>query len=649
VTAFPHLFSPLALNGVTLRNRVVFGPHVTMFGSVDAEPTRRDRFYYEERARGGVGLIVTGSQFVHATSRHPRTVGATDRAHAQAWGETIAAVHAHGTAIFAQLTHHGIEIDTAHTRCAQWGPSAVPNPAAGGEVPRPMTRADIRELVAAFARAAGDCVDAGFDGVELKVGHDGLLRTFLSPFFNRREDEYGGDADGRKRLPLETLAAVRDTIGPDVPLGIRFCMDEGFPGGYGLEDALVFAARFAAAGLLDYVNTDMGTWLRADLQVPPMTVPQGFALDATRQVRAVTGLPAVAFGRIKDPAMAEGALAGGDADLIGLVRALITDPEWAAKAQRGDVEDIRPCVACGQECVGRLVRDLPIGCVHNPAAGEEETIGVATLRPADAPRRVVVVGGGAGGMKAAEVAAVRGHAVVLLERAGALGGQVAVAAGAPGHAEWGEIVTHLAGRLERLGVDVRLGVDAGADDVLALAPDAVVVATGAGAGPVPFEHDGVPVVDEFAVMGGGGPRDGDVVLLDQGVRFEGAALAETLVARGNRVAWVTPAPMIAAQVDPTTMLPLRRRLAAHGVAPHPEQTVVRAHDGTVTLLNVLEGTTSELHGIDAVVTAGGKAPRVALAAALEASGVELHSVGDCVSPRHVAMAVREGELAGRAL
>ena len=319
MSAFPELFSPLTVNGVRLRNRVVFGPHVTMYGSVDSEPTRRDRFYYEERARGGVGLIVTGSQFVHATSRHSRTIGATERATTFAWRDTIDAVHAHGTAIFAQLTHHGIEINTAHTREVLWGPSAVPNPAAGGEIPKPMTHADLHELRSAFARAAFHAVEAGFDGVELKVGHDGLLRTFLSPYFNRREDEYGGDVEGRMRLPLETLAAVRDAIGPDVPLGIRFCMDEGFPGGYGLEDALEFARRFSAAGLLDYVNTDMGTWLRADLQVPPMTVPQGFALDATRQVREATGgLPNVALGRNKDPAIDEVSLVCSCSDSIGM-------------------------------------------------------------------------------------------------------------------------------------------------------------------------------------------------------------------------------------------------------------------------------------------------------------------------------------------
>jgi NADPH-dependent 2,4-dienoyl-CoA reductase/sulfur reductase-like enzyme len=209
--------------------------------------------------------------------------------------------------------------------------------------------------------------------------------------------------------------------------------------------------------------------------------------------------------------------------------------------------------------------------VHNPAAGDEETLGVTTLRPAEEVKRVVVVGGGVGGLKAAEVAAMRGHDVTLLERGPALGGQVMVAAGAPDHAEWGEMVTHLAGRLARLGVDVRLGTEATPESVRALAPDAVVVATGAEAGPVPFEEDGTRVLDEFTVMGGDEPRDEDVVLLDHGVRFEGSALAETLAARGNRVRWVTPAPMVAAQVDPTTMLPLRRRIAEHGVALTPSR------------------------------------------------------------------------------
>jgi mycofactocin system FadH/OYE family oxidoreductase 2 len=647
---FDHLFRPFELGRVALRNRVVFGPHVTMFGSADCRPTRRDRFYYEERARGGVGLIVTGSQFVHPTSEHSRTIDGSTREGALLWRDTIAAVHEHGARIFAQFTHHGIEINTQHTRRVQWGPSAVPNPAAGGEVPKAMTRADIRELEQAFAAAAGYAVEAGFDGVELKVGHDGLLRTFLSPHFNRRTDEYGGSLENRMRLALETIAGVRAAIGPDVPLGIRFCLDEGFPGGYGLDEAVEMARRFGASGHLDYLNADMGTWLRADLQVPPMTVPQGFALAATRRAREASGLPTVAFGRIKDPAMAEAALADGTADLVGLVRALLTDPEWANKAREGRVEDIRPCVACGQECVGRLARDLPIGCVHNPAAGDEERLGVTTLAPAPVAKRVVVVGGGAGGMKAAEVAAMRGHRVTLLERAPALGGQVALAATAPGHAEWGEIVTHLAGRLERLGVDVRTGVEATPDAVLAEAPDAVVVATGAGAGPPPFPAgDGVRVLDELRVLRGAEPAGEDVVLFDLGVRFEGSALAETLAARGNRVRWVTPAPTVAFQVDPTTMIPLRRRLGQEGVELVPESVILDAADGGVTVMNTMAATTSRLERVDTVVVAGGKAPRGALAEALEGRVPELHAIGDCVAPRHVAIAIREGELAGRAV
>ena len=591
---------------------------------------------------------MTESQPIHPAGAHGKCVAGWEREAVLGWRDTIEAVRAHGTRIFAQLTHHGIEANSPDTLLALWGPSAVANPAVR-ETPRAMGTAEIAEARAAYRAGAAHVRAAGFDGVELKVGHDGLLRTFLSPFYNRREDEYGGTPERRLRFVVETLAAVRDEVGPDFPLGIRFCLDEGIPGGYDLEQALAYARALAATGMLDYVSADMGTWLSLSLQVPPMTVPEGYADEAVAALRRETGRPTVAFGRIQTPEHAARLVAGGAADLVGMARQLLADPEWPRKVREGELDDIRRCLACNQECVGRLVREQPISCVHNPAAGREETLGVTTVRRASPTRRVTVVGGGPAGLKAAEVAALRGHEVTLLERSAAAGGQVALAARAPGHEPWGWMVEHLVQRIARLGVDVRLGVEADADAVEALEPDAVVVATGSSAGPWPFPAGGpIDVLDEWAVLDGRTPEGRSVVLLDLGVRYEGAALAETLAEHRNSVRWVAPTFAVGADIDPPTLTALLPRLAELGVERVAESTVV-AVDGAVTLLNVFTGRPTVLDDVDAVVVAGNKQANGALAAELGERGHAVHAIGDCVAPRHAAIAIYEGELAGRAV
>jgi len=642
------LLSPFAIRGVGLQNRIVFLPHLTFYAE-RMRPSARHRHYYEERARGGVGLIVTESQIVHPTGGHGKCVDASSREAMLAWRDTTEAVHAQGAAIFAQLTHHGVEAFTHDTMLPQWAPSAVASPVVR-ETPKPMTVADIAEAQGAYRRAAGHALEAGFDGVELKVGHDGLLRAFLSPFYNRRDDEYGlATPENRIRFVAETLAAVRAEIG-DVPLGIRFCLDERFPGGYDLDEGLALAAELSGTGHFDYLSADMGTWTSLEAQVPPMSVPEGYADGAVAAARRVTGLPVVAFGRIVSPGHAADLLERGAADLIGMARQLLADPDWVEKVRDGRTDEIRPCIHCNQECVGRLVRELPISCVHNPAAGREEELGRSTLQRTSKRRKVVVAGGGPAGLKAAEVAALRGHDVVLFEQESQLGGQVLICASSPHHEEWGEIASHLVSRVRALGVDVRTEVEASADRVLAESPDVVVVATGSGPGRPPFPADGsVLVLDEWVAMSGDGPRNAHVVVLDLGVRYEAASVVETLAVRANSVCWVAPTPTVGFEVDPVTLSALLPRLAALGVERVPETTVVDASGDGVVLLNVFERTTRRLEDVDALVVVGNKVAHSRLTEQLTtAGGVRVHAIGDCVAPRHVAIAIYEGELAGRA-
>jgi mycofactocin system FadH/OYE family oxidoreductase 2 len=644
---YPHLFSPFTLNNVLLRNRVVMLPHVTFYGGHGYTPSERHAFYYAERARGGVGLIVTESQFVHASSAVQGCVDASSLEGMRLWQPAIESVHEHGAAFFAQITHHSIQGASSDSYLPLIAPSAIPD-ATVRDIPKAADRADLDMIREAFRISASNVRAVGFDGVELKVGHDGILRAFLSPYFNRRDDEYGGSREKRLRYVIEVLQAVRAEIGRDYPLGIRFCMDECIPGGYTFEDGLWYAAALSQTGLIDYLSTDMGTWMSVDAQVPPMTAPQMFVRDRIRQIKAVVSIPVIAFGRIKDPAMAEDMLASGDADLIGMARQLIADPEWANKARAGRA--IRPCVACNQECVGRLVKNQPIGCVHNPAAGHEKTLGSSTLTAAAFPRHIVVIGGGVMGLKAAETAALRGHRVTLIEKASHLGGQVAIAAQAPGHREWGEIADYLIAQIDRLGVRVHLNTTAAVESILTLQPDAVIVATGSQPAPSPFARKGtLPVLDEWQLMTGDSPCDQRVALLDLGVRFEASALVETLVERRNQVTWIAPTFIVGAEVDPATLISLRRRLAQHGVVTVPEHTVIEVYDDALLMLNVITGQVTPLKGMDALVIAGNKQANNALVEALKPYVPEVYAGGDCVAPRHAAIAIREGDRLGRSV
>lgn len=643
---FPRLAAPGRLGPVQLRNRVVMLAHGTGLGASYAS-TDDLHHYYVERARGGVGLIVTGSQTVAEHGRHdPRvSVDAADPAAVASWRPTIDALHRHETKFFAQLSHMGAEASSAYTMLPLWGASSVASPAVGENV-HAVTLDEIGRIQSDFARCAELACGVGFDGVELKVAHDGIMRGFLSPRFNRRDDGYGGSPEARARMIIETLAAMREVVPRDRALGIRFVIDEAIPGGYGEEEGLQYAQLIARSGLVDYFAADMGTWSSSTQMYPPMGTGEGVYDELVGRLTAsVGGLPVVAFGGLRTPAHAEQILATGKAEFVGMARQLIADPEWARKAFDDRVEDIRPCVACNQECVMRLLQHAPISCVHNPAAGREGRLGVHTRRAASAPRRVVVVGGGPSGLKAAEVAAERGHQVVLLERSEQLGGQVAVAATAPGHDQWGNIVRHLAGRVSRLGVDVRLGVEATSADIAAEHPDAVVYATGAVPGPWPFEVRSGVVLDEWSIMAGSGPRDSRVVVVDMGVRFEASALVETLVERGNEVHWLASARTVPVDVEPA-ILPLLLR-GLDRVDRRPE-TIVTAVDGdAVQIQNVFTGRAETLAGVSAVVVVGNKVSAATPDGVPEA--VEVHRIGDCVAPRHTAIAIYEGEIAGRAV
>ncbi len=667
MTPYPRLFEPLPVGPVTLRNRVVCGAHFTMFtepNPVWGEPGfygRRYGRYLADRARGGVAAVIAGETAVAPNTAYKMANNANgwDPGCIPHYEALTAQVHEHGALAFLQLTHSGAMMLGNWSKQVAIGPSSVPD---YFESPKPMDRDDLREMVDYHVRCARHAVAGGFDGLEIQSAHGYLLHQFLSPKFNERTDEYGGSLENRMRFGVEVLTAVRDAVGDEVAVGVRLAGDDEQSHGPGLsaDDAAAVAARYEALGLVDFLNVSVGAGGVG--MVRTNYAPHGFGVYAAQTVKAAVGdTPVFAVHRILLPDEAEGILERGAADGITLVRALIADPEWVAKAREGRASEIRRCTGINQSCYGNLLQSMPISCVQNPAVGREDELGLGTLTPAASPRRVVVVGGGPAGLEAAWVAAARGHEVTLLERAATLGGAIRLAQRLPGRAEIADLADWRIGACERHGVTLRTGVDATPDTVRALAPDAVVIATGGRATktgrsayhpmPVPgSEQDWVldhlealrALTDDPARLGA------RVVLLDAVGHVQGIGLGELLAAHGHDVTVVCPLPVLLA-CDGETQAAILPRAVQAGVAWRPSTAVAAVDDHTVTLVDVLARRLEPLPDVDTFVVCTNGVPNTELYDALRDRGPELVRVGDAVTVRPVDRAVYDGHRAGRAL
>jgi mycofactocin system FadH/OYE family oxidoreductase 2 len=650
---FPHLFSPLRIGRVTVPNRISFSAHLTNLAD-DGLPTDRLIHYLAARACGGAGLIITEEQSVHPTDRaYERLIEAFKPEVIPLYKRLTRAVHAHDTRVFAQLNHNGQQCSGSLSRLPVWAPSPIPD-VMYRETPKAMEIEDIQEVIEYFARAAIHVREGGFDGVELQFGHSSLARQFMSPLTNFRSDEYGGDFENRVRFALEVIAAVRQAVGGDFTLGVRLCADELIPGGLTLDDAKQIAQRLQATGHLDYFNLTLATFYNLYLVGGPMHVPLGYAVPLAAGIKEVATLPVFATGRINDPVLAERVLAQGQADMIGVVRGQIADPDFARKAREGRTEEIRYCIACNQNCYGRVGLNKTIGCVQNPSVGCEDTEGEHHLRPALRKKRVMVVGGGPAGMWAAKIATLRGHHVTLYEKAEELGGQVLLAAKGAGRDEFGVIVRNERNQLTRLEVPVELGVEVTPELVFERQPDAVIVATGSRPKASPVAGaDGPNIFNVWQVLSGEA-LSGDatlgqrVLLIDYDGHHQATATAEFLAELGKTVHIVTSSLFVGADLGPSQDLYLsRQRLLQKGVTFTPDFAVMEIKGTEVHGFNVYSNVWDVFTGYDSIVAAMGNDVCDGLYFALKGKVPELYRIGDCVAPRKVDMAIHEGYMAGK--
>jgi 2,4-dienoyl-CoA reductase (NADPH2) len=661
MSQYPLLFSPLQLGPVRLRNRVVFSAHLTNFAEHN-RPGPRLTAYYRERARGGAGLIITEEQSVHASDfAYEKLIHAYDPAVIPHYRRLTAAVQAEGAAVFCQLNHNGLQGFSFFNDEPLWGPS----PVADGlfrELPQAIGVEQIAQVIAGYGRVAAHVREGGFDGIELQASHSSILRQFMSPHTNRRDDGWGGPLEQRLRLTVACLEAVRETVGPGLALGIRLCTDELIDGGLVLDDVVEIAARLDATGLLDFINTSIGTTARLYMVEGPMIVPAGYQSGHTAAVREAVGVPVIGVGRVNDPVLAERLLADGVCDAVGVVRAQIADPDWAAKSAAEQAAEIRKCIACNQYCIGLMGLNAPLSCIQNPANGSEAELGndsYGAPAPGARPLRVWVIGAGPAGMEAAIVAAHHGHRVTLFDREPRVGGAVHWIVKVPQRLEYGDLIRNKTSELKRYGVELRLGRAVSAADVLGAPPearpDAVIVATGqeeVRPGHIPG-MDSPRVRTPIDVLAGPRPAPPDVrhaLIVDDIGFHQATSLAEYLAEGGCRLTMVTSAFAVGQQLGVTLDLELW-----HGrMARHPEGTlalyprhIVLDVTGDPVLLDIYANTQTVLEGVDLIVPVNHGRPRDDLYAALQGHVPTLYRVGDALAPKDVGEAILDGHRAAR--
>ena len=518
-------------------------------------------------------------------------------------------------------------------------------------IPRAMPLALIEELIETCGAAAGRFAQAGIDGVELLASHGLLFAQFLNPKCNVREDIYGGSRENRMRFLNESLASVRRGVGDAVIVGMRISVEEIEDDGLDAQEVIAVCTELARSGALDYVNVTTGSMagLGGSIHVvPPMQVKTAYIAPQAGTLRAAIGIPVFVAGRINQPQIAEQVLASGLADMCGMTRALISDPEMANKAKQNKLEDIRACIACNQACIGHYHQGYPLSCIQNPVTGREVKFG--TLNMTRRVKRVLVVGGGPAGMKAAITAAQRGHSVTLVEAGARLGGQVLLAQLLPDRAEFGGLVTNLERELVLAGVELRFNTRVDAAYVKGFGADAVVLATGALPSTPWIEGcESGHVVQATEVLTEKAAPGSSVLVADWRCDWVGMGIAERLAKSGHRVRLAVNGVHAGQNLQMYLRDLWAARLHDLSVEVLPYMRLFGVDGHTVYLSHIVSGKAVVIDDIDTVVLAGVLAPLTELEASLKASELEMHFAGDCLAPRSAEEAVYEGLLVGRAI
>lgn len=641
-SAFPHLFQPLQIRGKRLKNRIMSSGHDTSMPT-DNLVNEQLIAYHRARAEGGVGLIVLQVAGVHDSARYTSHVlMATDDACIDGYRRLAETCHAHGTVVLSQIFHPGREImESADGLLAvAYSPSAVPNERFR-VMPRALDQDMIDEIIQGYADAARRLHQAGLDGVELVASHGYLPAQFINPRVNRRTDGYNGELEQRLRFIREILGAMRASTDAEFIIGLRISADERDPEGLTEDESL--AAVQLLQGQLDYVHIVAGT--SASLGgavhiVPPMAVEAAYLAREAGTFKAKLSIPLFVTGRINQPQEAEAIIAKGQADVCGMTRALICDPQMPNKSDSGRAEDVRACIACNQACIGHFHKGLPISCIQHPETGRELLYGQP--KPSARGKRIMVVGGGPAGMKAAAVAAQRGHRVTLYEASAQLGGQIQLAQLLPRRSEFGGASTNLQREMQLAGVEVVRNTLVDRALIERENPDHVIIATGAQPYWPNFERGGdLQVVDAWQVLRDEVQLGRSVVVADWRCDWIGPGIAERLVRAGHQVQLAVNGTHCGESLPLYVRDQMAGELHKLAIPIIPYARLYGCDDSTVYLQHTASGEPMLLENVDSLVLCQGHQSVDDLGQQLKGL-VPFQRIGDCLAPRTVEEAIHEG-------
>ena len=674
MASYPHLLAPITLNKLTIRNRVVSTAHAEVYAEPGGLPGDRYIRYYEEKAKGGVGLAICGGSSpvsIDSPQGWWKSVNLSNDRIIDPLSRLAETMHKHGAKIMIQATHMGRR-NAFHGE--NWPhlmtPSGIREPVHRGNA-KIIEIQEIKRIIKDFGVAAKRVKAAGMDGIEVSAAHQHLIDQFWSPRSNFRADEWGGSLENRMRFGREVLSEVREAVGPDFVVGLRMCGDEFHEDGLDHETLKEIAHAMGDTGLIDYISVvGSGADTHNTLAncMPPMALPPEPFVHLAAGIKSVLDIPVMHAQSIRDAGQAERLLAAGMIDLVGMTRAQIADPHMVEKIRDGREDEIKQCVGANY-CIDRQYNGLDVLCVQNAATSREATMPHVITKSTGPKRKVVVVGGGPGGLEAARVARSRGHDVVLFEKGDAVGGQINLAAKAPQREQMAGIVRWFDMETKRLGVDRRFGAAATEDMILGENPDIVVLATGGSSnmGQVAgWGFDEGLSVSSWDILSGKVQPGQNVLVYDVMSAHTGSGTADFLATRGSTVEIVTPDVKVADDVGGTTFPIFYRRLYAMDVVMTPNYWLDRVYREGNKLIAVIRNEYTEAleeRSVDQVVIENGilpndelywdlkeksvnfgqtdnatlfaAQPQPALSEDLSGDRFLLYRVGDCISQHNI--------------
>ena len=645
-----QIMTPIEIGGIQIKNRVFLPGHTTNFG-INNLPTQRNANYLAARAQGGVGLIITEAIRVHPTSAgRSSTLGSSDDRCIPSFKMLTDAVHAGGAKIFAQIMHAGRQANGDSTRTAAWSASTIPW-TRGGQIPHHMSQSDINKMVKAFGESARRMQDSDFDGLEVHLGHGHLLQQFLSPASNMRQDNYGGALQNRMRFTVEVLNEIFNRV-PNMCVGIRISADEFMPNGLDPEAMLEIVAKLNQSFKLDFIHVSHSAYHGSHTiatQIADMSFPHApFKDNAAKFKLAFPNVPILAVCRLDNITAAAQLIDDLEADMVGLARPHIADPEIVNKYNSGRNSEVTSCIACNQECIGRVEKNLPISCAVNPDVGAEARwVEIRKLRPD--PKKVLVIGGGAAGMSAALSASAAGHHVTLVEGANQLGGQIRLASTLKMRSRIGLLTEELEARVRKSNIDLQLGkFISSAEEALANF-DKVILATGAQLLKRNL-GEGVPIIsaqeaiESYCTSGTGSGEK--ILIFDEEGSWISASIAEELANRGYKIHLVSPTASLFSQITTYSKAALIPRLKTAGVQFHLAAEVA-VESGRVVIKSSLNAPDQSIDNVLAVVDCGPRQSNDEIYQSIQVQdSARFLIIGDALSPRTVAEATYEGNAAG---